>query len=173
MRPANGMSHDSDIAWDEDGQLKVVTFDLGGETFALEANLVCEILDILPETQVPGSAAIAGSVINFRGSVIPLTDLHLAFGLDAPAVSQDSRFIVIELECNGETCIIGLKADKVYEVTTIDHKTVEPAPRIGTRWRQEFIRCLAKRKGDFVVFPDLPRIFSTCGLGPTQVATQH
>ena len=173
MQPVEGMSQDGDIAWDEDGQLKVVTFDLSGETFALEANLVCEILDILPETQVPGSAPIAGSVINFRGSVIPVADLHLAFGLGGRAVSQDSRFIVIELEQDCETCVIGLKADKVHEVTTIDRKAIEPAPRIGTRWRQDFIRCLAKRKGDFIVIPDLSRIFSSCGLGTSQAGTQH
>lgn len=174
MRPADAMSDDSEITWDEDGLLKVVTFDLSGETFALEANMVCEILDMLPETQVPGSASIAASVINFRGSVIPVADLHLAFGLGAKTMSQDSRFIVIELEHDSETSVIGLKADKVYEVTTINRQTTEPAPRLGTRWRQDFIRCLAKRKGDFIIVPDLPRIFATCGLGPAQaITTQH
>ncbi len=173
MRPADAMSADNDIAWDEDSQLKVLTFELSGETFALEANMVCEILDLLPETQVPGSAPIAGSVINFRGSVIPVADLHLAFGLSQQAISQDSRFIVIELGHDGDTCVIGLKADKVHEVTTFDRTAAEPAPRIGTRWRQDFIRCLAKRKGDFVVIPNLPRIFATCGHGSVQAGTQH
>jgi purine-binding chemotaxis protein CheW len=165
------MTDEGEITWDDDGQIKVLTFDLSGETFALEADMVCEILDILPETQVPGSAAIAGSVINFRGSVIPVADLHLAFGLGANSVTQDSRFIVIELEHNCDTCVIGLKADKVHEVTTIDHRATEAAPRIGTRWRQDFIRCLAKRGGDLIVVPNLPRIFETCG--HIQAGTQH
>jgi purine-binding chemotaxis protein CheW len=167
------MNEDDEIVWDDDGQIKVLTFDLSGETFALEANLVCEILDLLPETAVPGSAPIAGSVINFRGSVIPIADLHLAFGLGAQAATHDSRFIVIELEQDCETSVIGLKADKVHEVTTIDHKTTEAAPRIGTRWRQDFIRCLAKRNGDYIVVPNLPRIFSVCGHGIAQAGTQH
>jgi purine-binding chemotaxis protein CheW len=165
------MTEDSEITWDDDGQIKVLTFDLSGETFALEASMVREILDILCETQVPGSAAIAGSVINFRGSVIPVADLHLAFGLDAKSVSQDSRFIVIELEYDSDTCVIGLKADKVHEVTTLDHRATEAAPRIGTRWRQDFIRCLAKRNGDLIVVPNLPRIFEICG--HIQAGTQH
>jgi purine-binding chemotaxis protein CheW len=165
VQPADAMIEDGEIAWDADGQVKVLTFDLSGETFALEANLVCEILDFLPETVVPGAAELAGSVINFRGSVIPVADLHLAFGLSAQSVTQDSRFIVIELEHDGDTCVIGLKADKVHEVTTIDHRVTEAAPRIGTRWRQDFIRCLAKRNGDFIVVPNLPKIFATCGHG--------
>lgn len=171
MQPADAMTENGEIVWDEDGQIKVLTFDLGGETFALEANMVCEILDILPETQVPGSAPIAGGVINFRGSVIPVADLHLAFGLGTPAITQDSRYIVIELEHERDTCVIGLKADKVHEVTTIDHRATEAAPRIGTRWRQDFIRCLAKRSGDLVVVPNLPRIFDICG--HSQAGTQH
>lgn len=165
------MTGDGEVVWDEDGQVKVLTFDLSGETFALEANMVCEILDILPETQVPGSAPIAGSVINFRGSVIPVADMRLAFGLDTKVVTSDSRFIVIELDHDNEPCVIGLKADKVHEVTTLDHRATEAAPRIGTRWRQDFIRCLAKRDGDLIVVPNLPRIFEICG--HIQAGTQH
>ena len=165
------MTGDGEIVWDDDGQVKVLTFDLSGETFALEANMVCEILDILPETLVPGSAPIAGSVINFRGSVIPVADMRLAFGLDAKVITSDSRFIVIELDHDNEACVIGLKADKVHEVTTLDHRATEAAPRIGTRWRQDFIRCLAKRNGDLIVVPNLPRIFEICG--HMQAGTQH
>lgn len=166
------MNDDTEIAW-EDGSVKVLTFDLSGETFALEANLVCEILDLLPETIVPGSAPIASSVINFRGSVIPVADLHLAFDLAPKGITLDSRFIVIEMNCTGEKCLVGLKADKVYEVTTLKHSTTEGAPRIGTRWRQDFIRCLAKRNGDFIVVPNIFRIFEICGQSEGLTGTQH
>ncbi len=50
--------------------LSVLTFTLNGETFAIEATIVQEILDLLPETSVPGSLPFVGSVINFRGKVI-------------------------------------------------------------------------------------------------------
>jgi purine-binding chemotaxis protein CheW len=122
---------------------------------------------------VPGGTPLTSSVINFRGSVIPIADLRLAFGLAQTHTSLDSRFIVIELECGGEACLIGLKADKVFEVTTIQRSETEPAPRIGTQWRQEFIRCLAKRNGDFIVVPNLPRIFATCGQSQSLTGTQH
>jgi purine-binding chemotaxis protein CheW len=166
------MNDDTEIAW-EDGSIKVLTFDLSGETFALEANLVCEILDLLPETTVPGSAPIASSVINFRGSVIPVADLHLAFDLAPKGITLDNRFIVIEMACGGEKCLVGLKADKVYEVTTLKRNTTEGAPRIGTRWRQDFIRCLAKRNGDFIVVPNIFRIFEICGQSEGLTGTQH
>jgi purine-binding chemotaxis protein CheW len=168
------MSDEQNIDWGTDDQLQVVTFDMQGETFAIEASLVREILDRIPETAVPGSASLVGGVINFRGRVIPLADLHLAFSLELGRVTDDSRVIVIEFEMEGEACLVGLKADKVHEVTTLEHTSTEAAPRIGMRWRQDFIRCLAKRDGDFIVVPDLARIFASCGRQAAAVSyTQH
>jgi len=140
-----------------------LTFDLSGETFALEAILVREVLDKSPETGVPGAPAFVDAVANFRGRIIPLADLGLAFGLETRAVTQDSRIIVIEFEIEEETTLIGLRADKVYEVTTITADSTEPPPRLGTRWRPDFIRCLAKRKGEVIVLPNLTAIFANCG----------
>jgi purine-binding chemotaxis protein CheW len=156
----------------EGGGIEVLTFDLARETFALEASLVREVLDKSPETHVPGAAAFVDAVTNFRGRIIPLADLRLAFGLPTTGGSLDSRIIVIELTLAGEATLIGLRADKVFEVTTIRHDATEPPPRLGTSWRPDFIRCLAKRHNDIVVLPDLRKIFAACsGSGAAQGAT--
>ncbi len=147
--------------------VEVLTFDVSAERFALEALLVREVLDNCPETFVPGASAFVDSVINFRGRIIPLADLRLAFGLPAAASTRDSRVIVIEFELNGDATLIGLRADKVFEVTTIPDASTEAAPRLGTRWRPDFIRCLAKRHGEVIVLPNLARIFAVCGQAGT------
>jgi purine-binding chemotaxis protein CheW len=141
----------------------VLTFDLQGETFALDADLVREVLDVAPETTVPGAAPFVDAVINFRGKVIPLADLRLAFGMERSANSRDSRIVVIEYELDGEPTLVGLRADKVHEVTSIPLSDTEEAPRVGLRWRADFIRCLAKREGELIVVPDLAHIFATRG----------
>jgi purine-binding chemotaxis protein CheW len=171
------MSKEQNIEWDADGQLEVLTFDMHGETFAIEATLVREILDRIPETVVPGSAHLVGGVINFRGRVIPLADLHMSFGFALQEGTLDSRIVVIEFDMDGEAILVGLKADKVNEVTVLELASTEGAPRVGMRWRQDFIRCLAKRGSDFIVVPDLERIF-TVGIraevpASTAVFTQH
>lgn len=159
------MSEKHNIVWQDGTRLEVLTFDMQGETFAIEASLVREILDRMPETPVPGSAAMVASLVNFRGKVVPIADLHLAFGLATSDNTVDSRIIVIEIDMDDEPCLVGLKADKVHEVTTLERAATESAPRVGMRWRQDFIRCLAKRGGDFIVVPDLIKIFST-GMQP-------
>lgn len=140
-----------------------LTFDLSGETFALEAAIVREVLDRSPETAIPGAPAFVDAVTNFRGRIIPLADLRLAFELPAAAATPDSRIIVIEYDIEGEAMLIGLRADKVFEVTIITPTATEPAPRLGTRWRPDFIRCLAKRDAEIIVLPDLAKIFEICG----------
>ncbi len=143
--------------------IQVLTFDLHGETFALEAGLVREVLDLLPETGVPGAAPFVGAVINFRGRVIPLADLRLAFDLERGPPTIDSRIVVIEYEQDGDATLVGLRADKVHEVTAIEIADTEEAPRVGLRWRSDFIRFLARRGGDLIIVPDLTQIFATRG----------
>lgn len=99
---------DDDAIWGVEDDLSVLTFNLNGETFAIEAIVVQEILDLLPETHVPGSKPFVSSVINFRGKVIPLADIRLAFGMDATETTIDSRIVVIELDLDDEATLIGI-----------------------------------------------------------------
>lgn len=143
--------------------MQALTFDLDSETFALEADLVREVLDVTPETRVPGAPAFVDAVINFRGQVIPLVDLRAAFGMPRAELTLDSRIVVIEYPLDGEATLIGLRADKVHEVTLIHAADTEEAPRVGVRWRLDFIRRLARRDGDMIIVPDLAQIFLTRG----------
>lgn len=147
--------------WGDRTEVEVLTFELGGETFAFDAIIVQEILDLLPETAVPGSRAFVGSVINFRGKVIPLADIRLAFSMDASPPTIDSRIVVIELEVEGEPTLIGVRTDKVHEVTTLSKVASEAPPSIGMRWRPDLIECLVKRGADFIIIPNLETIFLT------------
>ncbi|AOF89609.1 chemotaxis protein CheW [Sinorhizobium sp. RAC02] len=146
--------------WNENDELEVLTFDIAGETFAIEAVMVREILDLLPETPVPGARPFVASILNFRGRVIPLADIRIAFGMEATTVTNDSRIIVIELELDGEPVLIGVRTDKVNEVTTLSKTASEPPPSVGMRWRADYIDCLVKRDSDFIIVPNMHAIFT-------------
>ena len=146
--------------WNANEELEVLTFDIAGETFAIEAVIVREILDLLPETPVPGARAFVASVLNFRGRVIPLADIRIAFGMEAIKATSDSRIIVIELELDGEPVLIGVRTDKVNEVTTLAKSASEPPPSVGMRWRADYIDCLVRRGSDFIIVPNMRAIFA-------------
>ncbi|WP_327196698.1 chemotaxis protein CheW [Sphingomonas sp. Leaf231] len=168
--PSADMIHSSSstFAAAADGMLEVLTFGMGGETFALDAVLVREILDMVPRTAVPGADPLVGHVINFRGRVIPLADLRPAYGMEKLAATLDSRIIVIELTIDGEATLVGLTTDHVDEVTTLDAAVCERPPAIGMRWPQEHVSGLVRRAHDIVVLPDLDALFR--GFGQPSVA---
>ena len=146
--------------WSGNRTLEVVTLGLDGEIFAIDAGMVHEILDMVPITRVPGAQRFVGGLINVRGKVVPLADARVRFGMECRPPTIDSRILVIEIDLNGEPSTVGLLADKVYEVTEVAAAALEETPRIGMRWPPQLIRCIGKRRDDFVIVLELGHLFS-------------
>jgi purine-binding chemotaxis protein CheW len=140
--------------------MQVIMIGLGEEKFALDAGLVREIIDPVPVTKVAGARAFVPSVINVRGNVIPLADLRIRFGMPQLDHSADTRIVVIEIELDNEPVLVGVTADKVYEVTEISQSDVQQTPRVGMHWKPEFIRFIAKWREEFVIVPNMERILN-------------
>lgn len=140
---------------------EALTLGLGGEIFAIDANSVHEILDLVPQTEVPGASPLVSHLINVRGKVVPLADLRIRFGMDCTAPTIDTRIVVVEILLDGEPTVVGLLADKVHEVTNIAGASIEDTPDIGMRWDPNLIKGIGKRGTDFIVIPDIVRIFAT------------
>jgi purine-binding chemotaxis protein CheW len=146
--------------------MNALTIRLDDELFAVEAKRVREILDLVPITEVPNAPAFAAGLINVRGRVVPLTDLRVMFDMERREPDQDTRIVVMEVDIGGEPTIAGILADKVYDVTDIEHASIEEAPRVGMHWRPEYIKGVGKRNGGFIIIPSMERIFdATTGQG--------
>jgi len=74
---------------------------------------------------------------------------------------MDTRIIVMDLFLDGENTIIGALADSVHEVMELDLSQIEPPPKIGMRWRTEFIRGIGKHDGQFIIILDIDRVFTS------------
>ena len=147
--------------WTGARSLEVLTLGLQGEIFALEATHVREILDLVSITEVPNCDPFVNGLINVRGKVVPLADLRLKFGIEQTPATIDTRIVVIEVAIDGDPTIVGIRADKVYEITEVAAAALEETPRIGMRWRPGYVRCIGKRGADFIVVLDIERIFAT------------
>lgn len=140
--------------------LEVLTLGLQGEIFAVDAGNVREILDLVPVTEVPNARPFVGGLINVRGKVVPLADPRVPFGMERTPPTADTRIVVIEVDLDGEPTLVGLLADKVYEVTSLAPASLEETPRIGMRWRPDLIRCIGKRLDAFIIVLDLDGLLS-------------
>ncbi len=148
-----------------------LTFRLGEEVFGVGVLKVREVLDVISVTRVPQTPAFMLGVINLRGSVVPVVDLRRKFGLPLAEKSRDSCIIVLEVDLEGEVTVIGALADAVEEVLDLDQDQIEPAPKLGTRLKTEFILGMGKRGEGFVILLDMDRVFSAEELSMVQDAT--
>jgi purine-binding chemotaxis protein CheW len=92
--------------------------------------------------------------------VIPLADLRVRFGMPSTQSSPDTRIVVLEINFDGDPVLVGVVADKVYEVTEISPSDVQPTPRVGMHWNPEFIRFITKWREQFIIVPNMERILS-------------
>ena len=138
-----------------------LTFKLDEEIFALDVAKVREILEYTTVTKVPLTPDFMRGVINLRGSVVPVIDLRLKFGMTATEQTINTCIIVAEVGMDEETILLGALADSVQEVNEMEPGQIEAAPHIGTRLNTDFIKGMGKQDGNFVMILDIDRVFTS------------
>ena len=138
-----------------------LTFKLGDEVFALDITKVREVLDFTTVTKVPRTPEFMRGVINLRGSVVPVVDLRLKFGMTKTESSVNTCIIITEVTVDGDTTILGALADSVQEVLDLEPGSIAPAPKIGTKLKTEFIKGMGKRDDRFIIILDIDKVFSS------------
>jgi len=138
-----------------------LTFDLDGEIFAIEVSKVREILDFTEVTCVPQMPTYMRGVINLRGSVVPVIDMRSKFGLDTAEDTVDTCIIIVEVQIDNETSVIGALVDSVQEVLDIEGDQIEPPPRMGSRMKSEFLDGMGKHDERFIMVLNIDKVFSS------------
>ncbi|MBS1128848.1 MAG: cheW34H [Nitrospirae bacterium] len=137
-----------------------LTFRLDDEIFALDITKVREVLDFTTVTKVPRTPDFMRGVINLRGSVVPVVDLRLKFGMTATEKTVNTCIIIAEVSVDNDTVVLGALADSVQEVLDLDAASIAPPPRIGTKLRTEFIKGMGRQQDRFIIILDIDRVFS-------------
>jgi purine-binding chemotaxis protein CheW len=137
-----------------------LTFRLADEVFAVDVAKVREILDFTPATKVPGTPDFMRGIINVRGNVVPVVDMRLKFGLTKTEKTVDTCIVVLEIVVDEETTVLGALVDSVQEVFELEPSQIVPPPRLGTRWRTEFIKGIGKHNDKLIIILEIDRVFS-------------
>lgn len=153
-----------------------VTLGVAEERFAVPVERVREILQVQPIARMPNAPAFFLGMIDVRGQSVPVVDLRLRLGLDEARDTENTSIIVLQVVVGGRDLTLGLKTDRVFEVTVLDGDHLEPPPEIGTRWRSDCIAGIGRRNGAFVTVFDLSRLFAVTEVAfmePRMEAGQH
>jgi len=141
--------------------VQYLTFKLDEEVYAVDVAKVREILDFSPITKVPRTPEFMRGVINLRGSVVPVVDMRLKFGMQKTEKSVNTCIVVVEVMLENEATIIGALADSVQEVIELEPGQIEPPPKIGSRLKVEFLKGMGKIGDRFLMILDIDKVFSS------------
>jgi purine-binding chemotaxis protein CheW len=128
-----------------------LTFLLGDGMFATDIRMVREIIQHGPMTAMPLMPHFVRGVINLRGAVVPVIDLHARFGHPPARLGKKSCIVMVELQRAGERLELGLLVDAVSAVVEIAAAAIEAPPNFGAPVRREFIHAMGRVGQRFVV----------------------
>ena len=116
---------------------------------------------MLPITSVPQTPDFVKGVINLRGKVIPVMDLRLRFGMPSIDYTERTCIIVVEIDGNTGTILIGIVVDAVSEVLNIKGDDIEKTPTFGAKLNTDYILGMAKMEGGVKILLDIDRVLSS------------
>jgi len=139
-----------------------LTFKLEDDLYALNVEGVQEVLELELNhiTKIPRTPAFLRGVINVRGSVVPVIDMHIKFNMGKQETTVDTCIIVIETILSGKSTILGILADSVQEVIDLEPEQIEAAPEIGNQLKTEFIAGIGKRDDRFIIILKIDEILT-------------
>lgn len=135
-----------------------LTFRVDTELLAFEVSQVREVLDLYSITRVPKAPEYMKGVINLRGTVIPVIDLRLKFGMSRTETTIDARIVLVEFKLDEHETVVGILTDSVHDVIGISENSISQPPETGARWRTEFIKGIGKYGEDFILLLDIHRV---------------
>ena len=138
-----------------------LTFRVNDEAYALNVINVKEVQEYTELTKVPRMPDFMRGVINLRGSVVPVIDLKLKFGLGSTEKTIDTSIIVTEVNMEGDLVTMGLLTDSVEEVIELLDSEIEPTPYIGTKIDTAFIRGMGRKDDNFLIVLDINKVLSS------------
>lgn len=135
-------------------EVQLVVFQLAGETYGVDINHVQEIIRMQNITEIPGTLAFIEGVINLRGRVIPVIDLHKRFNLPLADITQNTRIMVVELE----QMTVGMIVDSVSEVLRLPATSIEPPPPMISSIDVAYLQGVGKWNERLIILLDLNRV---------------
>lgn len=139
---------------------KYLTFMLDQETYGIGILKVKEIIGMMPITSVPRTPEFLKGVINLRGKVIPVIDLRLKFSMESISYNDRTCIIVVEIDADSGTVLIGIVVDAVSEVLNIKEEEIEETPAFGAKLDTEYILGMAKMEGGVKILLDIDKVLS-------------
>ncbi|RMH36141.1 MAG: purine-binding chemotaxis protein CheW [Nitrospirae bacterium] len=135
---------------------KVLTFQLGEECYGIDILKVQEIKGYTAVTHIPNSPPYVKGVLNLRGTIVPIVDLRLKFGMTPCEPTMFTVVVVV----NVRERVMGMLVDAVSDVLELGEGDIQPPPELGASVDLAFIAGMGNSQDRLVTILDIERVFA-------------
>jgi len=135
---------------------QLISFAIGDDQFGVDIMAVREIKGWTEITPLPRQPEYVRGVLNLRGVIVPIVDLRCRFGQGLTKATPLHIVIIVQI---GEKPV-GLLADRVLDIVSLDATQIKPVPRVAQAQRLNFLSGLVTTEDAMIALIDLPCLLS-------------
>ena len=124
----------------DDATDQYLTFELAGELYGLDILKVQEIKGWEPVREIPNTPRCVKGILNLRGTIVPIIDLRVRFGLDIAEYTAMTVVIVLSISGAAGGQVMGIVADGVSDVLDVCPTMIRNTPDLGSNIDTRYIK---------------------------------
>jgi purine-binding chemotaxis protein CheW len=136
-----------------------INYRLGNENFAISVDRVLEIIKERTLTKVPNSSQFIKGVINFRGEIVPVIDMHRRFNI-IQKEDEEGMIVVINGDSDKSNYHIGLQVDEVEDVIEFRYRELRKSPDQGINYDNSFIDGVVDVENRFIMVLNIDKVLN-------------
>jgi purine-binding chemotaxis protein CheW len=133
---------------------QLVVFELANEFYGIDIAVVESIIKMQTITQLPQTPAYIKGVTNLRGTVLPVIDLRIRFGMEIQNDTKQTRVIIVTM---GDIKV-GLMVDGVSEVLRISDESIEPLPPMVNSVNSDFLKGIVRLEDRLIILLEVEKV---------------
>jgi purine-binding chemotaxis protein CheW len=154
-----------------DKKTSYINLKIGTEQFAISVFKVLEIVQFEQITHVPDSTPLVLGVINFRGSIVPVIDMHRRFNIACDR-EQNKMVVIVDLKNKDKNILMGLLVDQVTDVIEFEYASIKSVPDLGIKYNPEFLEGFIELDDRFIMVLNIDRVLSLKELSDISLIAQ-
>jgi len=135
---------------------QLISFAIGDDQYGVDIMAVREIKGWTDITPLPRQSEYVRGVLNLRGVIVPIVDLRCRFGQGLTKATPLHIVIIVQIASKP----IGLLADRVLDIVSLDPTQIKPVPRVAQSSRVSFLSGLVTTEAGMIALIDLPNLLS-------------
>jgi purine-binding chemotaxis protein CheW len=135
---------------------QLISFAIGDDQYGVDIMAVREIKGWTDITPLPRQPDYVRGVLNLRGVIVPIVDLRCRFGQGLTKATPLHIVIIVQIAAKP----IGLLADRVLDIVSLDVTQIKPVPRVAQAQRVSFLSGLVTTEAGMIALIDLPNLLT-------------